>query len=60
MTKVKDCLVDARMPTKLVLLYAFSGDDETKEDLALVMGEIEGRMHVRAHSECFTGDVYTQ
>ena len=59
MTKVKDCLVDARMPTKFgtFQLYAFPGDDETKEDLALVMGEIEGRMLVRVHSECFTGDV---
>ncbi len=35
----------------------YPGDDETKEDLALVMGEIEGRMLVRVHSECFTGDV---
>ena len=59
MSKVEDCLVDARMPTKFgtFQLYAFPGDDETKEDLALVMGEIEGRMLVRVHSECFTGDV---
>ena len=59
MSKVEDCLVDARMPTKFgtFQLYAFPGDDETKEDLALVMGKIEGRMLVRVHSECFTGDV---
>ena len=59
MTKIIDSLVDARMPTKFgtFQLYAFPGDDETKEDLALVMGKIEGRMLVRVHSECFTGDV---
>ena len=59
MSKVEDCLVDARMPTKFgtFQLYAFPGDDDTKEDLALVMGKIEGRMLVRVHSECFTGDV---
>jgi len=59
MSKIDDCLVDARMPTKFgtFQLFAFPGDDETKEDLALVMGHIEGRMLVRVHSECFTGDV---
>lgn len=59
MSKIEDCLVDARMPTKFgtFRLFAFPGDDETKEDLALVMGEMEGRMLVRVHSECFTGDV---
>ena len=59
MSKIEDCLVDARMPTKFgtFQLFAFPGDDETKEDLALVMGKIEGRMLVRVHSECFTGDV---
>ena len=59
MAKIKDSLVDARMPTKFgtFQLYAFPGDDETKEDLALIMGNIEGRMLVRVHSECFTGDV---
>ena len=52
MTKIIDSLVDARMPTKFgtFQLYAFPGDDETKEDLALVMGKIEGRMLVRVHS----------
>ena len=59
MPKINDCLVDARLPTKFgnFQLFAFPGDEETKEDLALVMGEIEGRMLVRVHSECFTGDV---
>ena len=59
MSRIEDCLVDARMPTKFgtFQLFAFPGDDETKEDLALVMGDIEGRMLVRVHSECFTGDV---
>ena len=59
MAKINDCLVDARMPTTFgtFQLFAFPGDDETKEDLALVMGNIEGRMLVRVHSECFTGDV---
>ena len=59
MEKINDCLVDARLPTKFgtFKLLAFPGDDKNKEDLALVMGEIEGRMPVRVHSECFTGDV---
>ena len=59
MEKINDCLVDARLPTKFgtFKLLAFPGDDKNKEDLALVMGEIEGRMLVRIHSECFTGDV---
>ncbi len=59
MEKINDCLVDARLPTKFgtFKLLAFPGDDKNKEDLALVMGEIEGRMLVRVHSECFTGDV---
>ena len=60
MSRIEDCLVDARMPTKFgtFQLFAFPGDDETKEDLALVMGDIEGRMLVRVHSECLTGDVF--
>jgi len=59
MEKINDCLVDARLPTKFgtFKLLAFPGDDKNKEDLALVMGEIEGRMLIRIHSECFTGDV---
>ena len=41
MSRIEDCLVDARMPTKFgtFQLFAFPGDDETKEDLALVMGD---------------------
>ena len=59
MEKINDCLVDARLPTKFgtFKLLAFPGDEKDKEDLALIMGEIEGRMLVRVHSECFTGDV---
>jgi len=59
MEKINDCLVDARLPTKYgtFKLLAFPGDEKNKEDLALIMGDIEGRMLVRVHSECFTGDV---
>tara|TARA_B100000029_G_C17388333_1_gene892443 strand:+ start:170 stop:760 length:591 start_codon:yes stop_codon:yes gene_type:complete len=59
MEKINDCLVDARLPTKFgtFRLLAFPGDEKNKEDLALIMGNIEGRMLVRVHSECFTGDV---
>jgi len=59
MIKINECLVDARLPTKFgtFQLLAFPGEEENKEDLALIMGKIEGRMLVRVHSECFTGDV---
>ena len=52
-------LVEARLPTKYgtFKIIAFPGDSKEKENLALVMGEVEGRMLVRVHSECFTGDV---
>ena len=59
MIKINECLVNARLPTKFgtFQLFAFPGDEDDKEDLALIMGEIEGRILVRVHSECFTGDV---
>ena len=59
MEKINDCLVDARLPTKFgtFKLLVFPGDEKNKEDLALIMGNIEGRILVRVHSECFTGDV---
>ena len=54
-------LTSARIPTAdgefTLSLYENSEDD--KDHLALVCGEVEGRedVLVRAHSECFTGDV---
>lgn len=51
----------ARIPTKdgefTLCLYRTDRDD--KEHLALVMGDVSGKENVlvRAHSECFTGDV---
>lgn len=59
MGKSVKSLVEARMPTKFgnFKLIAFPGDSKEKEDLALVMGEIENNSLVRIHSECFTGDV---
>jgi len=51
----------ARIPTGLgeyqLCLYTDNQDD--KEHLAVVMGEVEGKndVLVRVHSECFTGDV---
>lgn len=53
--------VTARIPTEWgefqLLLYTNNQDD--KEHLALVLGEVTGRSNVlaRVHSECFTGDV---
>ena len=59
MSQKKKALVEARLPTKYgtFQIIAFSGDSKEKENLALVMGNINGRMLVRVHSECFTGDV---
>jgi GTP cyclohydrolase II len=51
----------ARVPTDLgeyqLCLYTDNQDD--KEHLAVVMGDVEGKRDVlvRVHSECFTGDV---
>lgn len=52
-------LVEARLPTKYgdFRLLAFPGDNKDKENLALIMGEIEDEVLLRIHSECFTGDV---
>ena len=59
MEKKIDSLVEARLPTKFgnFKLVAFPGDSKDKENLALIMGEIEDKLLVRIHSECFTGDV---
>ena len=59
MNQTNKSLVEARLPTKYgtFRIIAFPGDSKEKENLALVMGEVEGRMLVRVHSECFTGDV---
>jgi len=54
-------MVTTRIPTEegefQMLLYANNQDQ--KEHLALVMGEVDGKTDVlvRLHSECFTGDV---
>ena len=59
MGKVRKSLVEARLPTKYgtFRIMAFPGDEPDKENLALVMGEVEDKTLVRVHSECFTGDV---
>ena len=59
MEKDNDSLVEARLPTKFgdFKLIAFPGDSEDKENLALIMGDADGNVLVRIHSECFTGDV---
>ncbi len=54
-------MASARIPTPFgefqLCLYTNNQDD--KEHLALVMGEVRDQYHVltRLHSECFTGDV---
>ena len=59
MNKKSESLVEARLPTKYgdFRLLAFPGDNTDKENLALIMGEIEEEVLLRIHSECFTGDV---
>jgi len=59
MGEVKEPLVEARLPTKYgtFRIIAFPGDSLDKENLALVMGKVEGEILIRIHSECFTGDV---
>ena len=59
MGEVNEPLVEARLPTKYgtFRIIAFPGDSTDKENLALVMGEVEGEILIRIHSECFTGDV---
>ena len=53
-----DC---ARIPTDLgeFRLCVYTSDRDSKEHLALVMGDVHGKedVLVRIHSECFTGDV---
>lgn len=53
-----DC---ARIPTDLgeFRLCVYTSDRDSKEHLALVMGDVCGKedVLVRIHSECFTGDV---
>lgn len=51
----------ARIPTSFgeFQLCLYENDQDDKEHLALVMGEVSGQsaVLVRVHSECFTGDV---
>jgi 3,4-dihydroxy 2-butanone 4-phosphate synthase/GTP cyclohydrolase II len=54
-------MVDARIPTEPgeFQLYLYRNNQDDKEHLAIVMGEVrnaEGVL-VRVHSECFTGEV---
>jgi 3,4-dihydroxy 2-butanone 4-phosphate synthase/GTP cyclohydrolase II len=56
-----DRKVRARIPTAEgeFQLYLYHSNQDNKEHLALVMGDVEGKesVLVRVHSECFTGDV---
>lgn len=51
----------ARIPTEVgeFRLCLYESEQDSKEHLALVMGEVAGKENVlvRVHSECFTGDV---
>jgi len=53
--------VNARIPTTAgeFQLYLYTSDQDDKEQLALVLGDVKGKTNVlvRVHSECFTGDV---
>ncbi len=54
-------LSKARIPTQYgeFSLCVYQADNDPKEHLAIIMGEVEGERDVllRVHSECFTGDV---
>jgi GTP cyclohydrolase II len=54
-------MVSARIPTDAAEfhLHLYHNNHDSKEHLALVLGEVEGQSDVlvRLHSECFTGDV---
>lgn len=54
-------MVAARIPTEDAEfhLYLYHNNHDSKEHLALVLGDIAGKSDVlvRVHSECFTGDV---
>jgi GTP cyclohydrolase II len=54
--------VSARIPTAAgpFHLYHFTNSHDSKEHLALVMGDVAGQHGVltRVHSECMTGDVF--
>lgn len=56
-----DRMVAARIPTTegAFQLYLYHNNHDSKEHLAVVMGDIRGKSDVlvRVHSECFTGDV---
>ncbi|MCK4726671.1 MAG: hypothetical protein KAT29_12740 [Anaerolineales bacterium] len=53
--------VRSRIPTPEgeFQLSLYTSDQDEKEHLAVVMGQVEGKddILVRVHSECFTGDV---
>lgn len=57
-----EIVAKAKLPTKFgsFTIFAFSKDAEGKEHVALVKGEVEGKVHVpvRIHSECLTGDAF--
>jgi len=54
-------MVSARIPTEAgeFHLYLYTNNQDDKEHLALVMGDVNAQTNVliRVHSECFTGDV---
>ncbi len=54
-------MASARIPTQMgeFQLILYTNNQDNKEHLALVMGDIEGKddVLVRVHSECYTGDV---
>jgi GTP cyclohydrolase II len=54
-------MVSARIPTSEgeFQLCLFTTNQDDKDHLALIMGEVSGKSNVlvRIHSECFTGDV---
>ena len=55
-----DALAAARLPTRFgeFRIIAFPGETANREHIALVLGDMEGEVLVRIHSECLTGDVF--
>ena len=55
-----DALAAARLPTRFgeFRILAFPGETTNREHIALALGNMEGELLVRIHSECLTGDVF--
>lgn len=49
--------VETTLVTKYGTFRVLAYNDDGKEHLAIIKGDVKNDIHVRLHSECFTGDV---